>query len=390
MLKVLLVDDDRPLHETLELVLSERCTLRSAYTGADGLAMFDRDSPDVVLLDIDLPDLDGVAVLHRIVARAGAPPVIMLTALTDVRLVKECVLAGAYDYVAKPCDLAELEGTLRRAAAQAEARRARRGAPDDEETFRDLAGETPAMRDVKRLVLDYARSDSAVVVLGESGTGKELVARSLHRASHRSAGPFVAVNCGAIPDGLAETELFGAERGAYTDAVSRPGSFERAAGGTIFLDEVGELSARAQAGLLRVIEQKELQRVGGTRSVPLDVRVVSATNRDLRNAMQRGAFREDLYWRLSVLPIRLPALRERMADLPLVAAALLERLGGGAELADDALERLAAHPWPGNVRELGNVLERARLSSRDGTIRARDLTFDEFEGNVPFGGARER
>jgi DNA-binding NtrC family response regulator len=377
MLKVLLVDDDRMLQESLDLALSERCTLLSALTGADGLAMFERDAPDAVLLDIDLPDLDGVAVLQRMVARPFPPPIIMLTALTDVQLVKECILAGAYDYIAKPCDLAELEGTLRRAVAQADARRARFGEPDDEETFDGMAGETPAMRDVKRLVLRYAASDSAVVVLGESGTGKELVARSLHRASHRAAGPFVAVNCGAIPDGLAETELFGAERGAFTDAVSRPGCFERASGGTIFLDEVGDLPHRVQVGLLRVLEQKELNRVGGSHAVPLDVRVVSATNRDLKAAVKHGDFREDLYWRLSVLPIRLPALRERLTDLPLVAAALLERLGGdGVVLTDDALELLAAHPWPGNVRELRNVLERALLAAHDGAIRARDLAFD--------------
>jgi two-component system response regulator AtoC len=377
MLKVLFVDDERPLHETFDLALSDRCTLLSAYTGAEGLDVFEREAPDVVLLDIHLPDLDGVSVLRRLMARPFPPPVIMLTALTDVRLVKECILAGAYDYIAKPCDVKEIEGTLRRAVAQADARRSRFGDPEGAEALEGLAGETPAMRDVRRLVLRYAASDSAVVVLGESGTGKELVARSLHRASHRADGPFVAVNCGAIPDGLAESELFGAERGAFTDAVSRPGSFERAGGGTIFLDEVGELPLHAQADLLRVIEQKELTRVGGSRSVPLDVRVVSATNRDLKAAVKRGAFRDDLYWRLAVLPIRLPALRERLPDLPLVAAALLDGLGGGGvTLTEDALERLAGHPWPGNVRELRNVLERALLTASDGSIRARDLAFD--------------
>jgi DNA-binding NtrC family response regulator len=305
--------------------------------------------------------------------------VVMLTAHQEVHLVRESILAGAYDYVVKYCDLRELEGTLRRAVANAELRRvhaAAARAPGDPLGL--LAGEAPAIHEVKELVTRYARSDSPVLVQGESGTGKELVARSLHAGSHRAPGPFVALNCGAIPDGLAETELFGAERGAYTDAVSRPGSFERAGGGTLFLDEVGELSPRAQAGLLRVLEQKELVRIGGTRPVALDVRVVSATNRDLRSEARRGAFREDLYWRLAVLPLRLPPLRDRLDDLPLIAATLLGALGRPEALLDAGAEqKLMRHPWPGNVRELRNVLERALLTADDGRIRPRDIVFDD-------------
>jgi two-component system nitrogen regulation response regulator NtrX len=329
MVNVLFIDDDALEHRTLGFILTDPYVLLSAYTARQGIEIAEREGPDVVLLDINLPDMDGIAALRSIVARPSAPPVVMLTGLTEPRIVKEAILAGACDYVVKPYEPRELLGTLRtavggadarRAAAETAARAAGHGSADG------LIGESPAMREVRRLILRYAPSDSPVLVTGESGTGKELVARSIHGASRRGSGPFVALNCGAIPETLVESELFGAERGAFTDAVSRPGSFEQANGGTLFLDEVGEMTLAAQTRLLRVIEQKGLTRVGGFRVIALDVRVVSATNREPKADLAAGRFRADLYYRLGVLPIHVPALRERREDIPVLAVFFLAGL----------------------------------------------------------------
>ena len=377
MIKVLFIDDEPRAQKTVELVLPDPYVLLSAYSARHGMEVLDRDGPDVVLLDINLPDRDGIALLREIQGRPCPPPVVMLTGMSEPRLVKEAILAGACDYVVKPWDPRELLGTLRTAVTGAEARRAARTALGGEAAFAGLVGESQGIRDVKELVLRYASSDSPVLVLGESGTGKELVASAVHAASRRRSLPFVALNCGALPETLLESELFGAEKGAYTDAVERPGCFERAAGGTLFLDEVGEMSPAAQTRLLRVIEQKELTRVGGSRTIPLDVRVVSATNRDLRPGAGASAFRHDLYYRLAVLPLRVPPLRERRDDIPLLAAHFLSGPGRPArELSGEAVETLQQHTWPGNVRELRNVLERAVLSAGARRITARDILFD--------------
>jgi DNA-binding NtrC family response regulator len=375
MVKVLFVDDDPQAHRTLDMVLPDQYSLLSAYTARQGIDTAAREAPDVILLDIGLPDMDGISALKQIMARPGRPPVIMLTALTEPRLVKEALLGGACDYIVKPYELKELLGTLRTAVGGIDARRAAASTPDSA-VLETLIGESAGIRDVKQLIVRYAPSDSPVLVLGESGTGKELVARSIHETSHRRSRSFVALNCGAIPETLLETELFGAERGAFTDAVSRPGSFEQANGGTLFLDEIGEMSAAAQTRLLRVIEQKELTRVGGARAVPLDVRVVSATNRELKADMG-GRFRADLFYRLGVLPIRVPPLRERSQDIPLLATHFLSLLRSpAAEISPEAREKLCAYPWPGNIRELRNVMERAFLSAETGVIRACDVSFD--------------
>jgi DNA-binding NtrC family response regulator len=300
----------------------------------------------------------------------------MLTASAEPRVVKESILAGACDYIVKPIEAAELLGTLRTAVAGADARRAAAGEVS-EALMQGMIGESPGMRELKELIVRYAPSDSPVLVLGESGSGKERAARLIHDASRRRDGPCVAVNCGALPPTLLESELFGAEKGAFTDAVSRPGSFERADGGTLFLDEVGEMSPAAQASLLRVIEQKELTRVGGTRTIPLDVRVVSASNRDLKGDVSAGRFRADLYYRLGVLPIHVPPLRERRDDIPLLAVHFLRELGGQCRtISDGARERLLAHSWPGNIRELRSVMERAVLTADGGEIRPCHLNFD--------------
>ena len=268
----------------------------------------------------------------------------MLSALSDARLIKEAILGGACDYIVKPFELTELLGTLRTAVSGADARREAAGSLG-QALLCGLLGENGGMREVKQLVLRYAPSDSPVLVQGESGTGKELVARSIHEASRRRQAPCVAINCGALPETLLETELFGSEKGAFTDAVSRAGCFERANGGTLFLDEIGDMSLAAQARLLRVIEQKELTRVGGSRGVQLDVRVVSATHRDLRLEAAQGRFRADLFYRLGVLPIRVPPLRERSDDIPVLAAHFLALLGKpNAAITDDAREALRGMP----------------------------------------------
>jgi DNA-binding NtrC family response regulator len=299
----------------------------------------------------------------------------MLTGLSDVRLVKEAIQAGACDYVVKPYGVEALLGTLAAAVRGADARKLLPSAPPSQ--LEELIGETAGIREAKELILRYGPADCPVLVRGESGTGKELVARALHRVSRRRGCPLVALNCGALPEDLLETELFGSEKGAFTDAVSRPGSFERADGGTLFLDEVGELSPRAQTRLLRVLEEKELTRVGGSRPIPVDARIVSATNRDPKAAVREGSFREDLYWRLAVLPIRVPPLRDRRDDIPLLAAHFLALSGrDSAGIAPDARDRLVAHSWPGNIRELRNVMERAALSAGVARIRACDIQFD--------------
>ena len=376
MVTILFVDDDPAAHQTLKLVLPDAFTVVSAYTGGQGVTRAAEESPDVVLLDINLPDMDGLEVLRRICRLPVAPPVVMLTGLSHPRLVKEAILGGACDYVVKPYAEAELLGALRTAVAGADARRALDGGAADG-LMDGMVGESPGIRDVKHLILRYAPSDSPVLVLGESGTGKERAARLIHEASRRRGGPFVAVNCAALPESLLESELFGAEKGAFTDAVSRPGSFERADGGTLFLDEIGEMPLAAQARLLRAIESREITRLGGTRAVPLDVRVVSATHRDLKAAAAADSFRPDLFYRLSVLPIRVPPLRERRDDIALLAMHFLRELGhGNTRLGQGSREALLGYGWPGNIRELRSVMERAALTAGDGDILPCHLLFD--------------
>jgi DNA-binding NtrC family response regulator len=380
MVKVLFIDDEPRAQKTVALILPEPYVLLSAYCAQSGLESVVRDTPDVVLLDINLPDRDGVSLLREIESLPCPPPVVMLTGMSAPRVVKEALLAGACDYLVKPWEPEELLGTLRAAVSTAGARRSTRE-KDAGDSCARLLGESAGMQLVKELVLRYAPSDAPVLVLGESGTGKELVAGAVHAASRRRDGPFVAVNCGALPESLLESELFGAEKGAFTDAVARPGCFERAAAGTLFLDEVGELSPAAQARLLRVIEQKSFTRVGGTRPVAADVRIVSATHRKLKPSVRArtgaGEFRPDLWYRLAVLTVEVPPLRERPQDIPLLAAHFLSPDSGPArELAPRAEEALQAHAWPGNVRELRNVLERARWGARGGRIEETDLRFD--------------
>ena len=375
MIRILFIDDDPQAQKTLSMVLQEDYTVVSALTAAEGLDVLEKTDPDVVLLDINLPDRSGLDVLDEILQRPAAPATIMLTAYGEVEFVKRAIQAGAYDYLLKPYVLEQLEGTIRRAVENIVLRRAYIPAADPQ-VMGTFIGESRALKELKSLIGRFAAADSPVLIQGESGTGKELVAKALHGLSPRKEGPFQAINCGAIPETLVEAELFGSEKGAYTDATTRAGCFERADGGTILLDEIGELPLKAQVTLLRVLEFKELCRVGGTKAIPLNIRVLSATNRDLKQEMEEGRFREDLYYRINVLFLSVPPLRSRGDDISLLCAYFLQQQRQlNLRIHPQGLEKLLNHSWPGNVRELRNVIERAAVLSDGDEIQARDIQF---------------
>jgi DNA-binding NtrC family response regulator len=374
MIRVLFIDDDPQAQKTLSMVLQEQYTLVSALNAAEGRELLEKVDPEVVLLDINLPDRSGLDLLEDIVALPAAPPVVMLTAYGEVDFVKRAIRVGAYDYLLKPYVLEQLEGTIRRAVENLALRRA--FIPDaNPEAIGKLVGESRALKELKVLIGRFAAADAPVLIQGESGTGKELVAGAIHELSPRKEGPFEAVNCGAIPETLVEAELFGSEKGAYTDATARAGCFERADGGTIFLDEIGELPAKAQATLLRALEFKQVQRVGGTRSIPLNIRIFSATNRDLKEEVEAGRFRKDLYYRINVLFLQVPPLRSRDGDISLLCAYFLRQRKPDFRIHPRAVEKLLSHSWPGNVRELRNVIERAAVLAEGDEIQARDIQF---------------
>jgi DNA-binding NtrC family response regulator len=375
MIRLLFIDDDPQAQKTLALVLQEGYVVISALNAAEGLEVLQGADPEVVLLDIDLPDRSGLDVLDEILSRPVPPAVIMLTAYGEVEFVKRAIRAGAYDYILKPYVLEQLEGTIRRAVQNLALRKAYVARPDSQ-ALGELIGESRPLKELKSLAVRYAAADSPVLIQGESGTGKELVAQALHSLSHRREQKFLALNCGAIPETLLESELFGSERGAYTDATTRAGCFERANGGTVFLDEIGEMPLKAQVSLLRVLERKELYRVGGSQAIPLNIRILSATNRDLRLEVESGRFREDLFYRINVLFLSVPPLRERIEDISLLAAYFLrQQTRPGLRLHPQVIDKLLEHSWPGNVRELRNVIERAAVLSDGEEIRARDILF---------------
>ena len=377
MIRILFIDDDPQAQKTLSMVLREPYIVASALSAAEGLEVLEKTDPDVVLLDINLPDRSGLDVLDEILARPTAPPVIMLTAYGEVEFVKRAIRSGAYDYILKPYVLEQLEGTIRRAVENIALRRAyvQSLAAADPQVMGKLVGESRALKELKTLIGRFAAGDSPVLIQGESGTGKELAAEAIHRLSPRREGPFEAVNCGAIPETLVEAELFGSEKGAYTDAIPRAGCFERADGGTIFLDEIGELPSKAQATLLRVLEFKEIHRVGGSRAIPLNIRVLSATNRDLKKEVEAGRFREDLYYRINVLFLNVPPLRSRDGDVSLLCAHFLRQKQPDLRIHPQAVKKLLTHSWPGNIRELRNVIERAAALCEGDEILARDIQF---------------
>jgi two-component system NtrC family response regulator len=389
-LRVLVVEDDERLRIVIgEWLRADGCEVVTADRGEPAVAQVRKDADfDVVVLDYRLPDIDGFAVLRQLSRLRPELPVVMLTGHASVHHAVEAMKLGAFDYVAKPAELADLSHRVRQAAAAAIARRsgssaratAVSGGAGDEDPTRGLLGETPAIQQVREMILRLARNANATVLItGESGTGKDVAARALHAASPRVDRPFTNVTCTALPSTLLESELFGHERGAFTDAKTRHrGLFEQSDGGTVFLDEIGDMDLALQGKLLHVLEQKRFRRVGGTEDLVANVRVVAATNVDLPAAVQAGRFRSDLYYRLAVLVLPMPPLRERREDIELLARSFVERFCEEAgerslNISSELIRKLQMHDWPGNVRELRNVLERAVILASGDTLGPGDI-----------------
>jgi two-component system NtrC family response regulator len=372
MAAILIVDDDAAMRDALSEAVSDLGhDPRMAVSGQDALATLDHEAVSAVLLDLRMPGMDGLEVLRRIRSRPHPPVVTVLTAHATATNTIEAMRLGAFDHLTKPIGREDLARVLGGMLASATESRAFRPKPAQD----GLIGSSEAMRAVQKTIGMLAESNATVLITGETGTGKELVARAIHDHGHRGRNPFIAVNCAAIPAALIESELFGHVRGAFTGAVSdRTGAFREAERGTLFLDEIGDMDIAMQAKILRALQERIITPVGG-KPVPVDVRVIAATHCDLKQRVGDGTFREDLFYRLHVVPIHLPALRERIADIVPLAEHFLARVGVDKRLSADAAARLISHTWPGNVRELKNAMERAAVLVRGNLIQADDLSF---------------
>ena len=381
--RILVVDDEEIVRESLGGWLE-----KDGYTIAccpDGPCAIDKLKAErwsIMIVDLKMPGMDGLQVLEEAKKLQPELAVVIMTAYATVDTAVAAMKAGAYDYLVKPFDPEELSIMMQKIVSQQTLVRENvvlRQALKQEYRFRDLLSKSPAMQAVFELARTAARSSSTILVLGESGSGKEVLARAIHGESPRAEGPFVAVSCAALTESLLESELFGHERGAFTGAVARrKGKFEVANGGTLFLDEVGDIGSKLQLDLLRVLEERKFHRVGGNEPIEVDVRIVAATNRDLKKAVLEGRFREDLFYRLNVIPILIPPLRQRREDVPLLVENFIERLGIEMKkrldgVSAEAMSALMAHDWPGNVRELRNVLERGAVVAAGPVIQLSDL-----------------
>ena len=385
--KILVIDDDKDLRYSLRRALSGLGHhVIEADSGESGVVSAKREQPDVILLDNRMGGMTGIETLQMLRGSQPQAMIILMTAFGTTQTAIEAMKFGAYDYVMKPFDQAKLIALIDKALAArrdlASAGKASRALVNPADYKEGIVGSSEPMQEVLKSIGQVAASEATVLITGESGTGKELVARCIHQHSLRSKGPFVAVNCAAIPENLIESELFGHEKGAFTGAANmKPGKFELCDGGTIFLDEIGDMSLPTQTKVLRAIQEGEIQRVGGTTTLKVSVRLVAATNKDLEAMVSARLFREDLYYRLNVFRIRLPALRHRKSDLPLLVDYMLQRQAAAKKqrpkrLSNEALDALLVYDWPGNVRELENVVQRAGVLAKGDTILAKDLPQD--------------
>ncbi len=380
---ILVVDDEPNARTALaEILKEEGYSVETAADGFKALSRFEDFGPDLVLTDLKMPGMDGVELLKKLRVQVPDLPVVLMTAFGAVETAVSAMREGADDYLTKPLNTDELVLVIERCLERLRLRRETqelRTQLAERYRFDTIVGSSPEMQEVFKSVAQVAPSRATVLLTGESGTGKELVAAAIHHRSPRQEGPFVKLHCAALAETLLESELFGHERGAYTGADRRrEGRFEQADGGTLFLDEIGEITPSTQVKLLRVLQEREFERVGGNQTLAVDVRVIAATNRDLRQLVTEGKFREDLYYRLNVINIQMPPLRRRPSDTPALAMHFLERFAkenekGNMTLSDGCLAVLAAYDWPGNVRELENVIERAVVLTEDTIVEARHL-----------------
>jgi two-component system response regulator HydG len=386
---ILIVEDNDTLREGMAQVVERMGhTVHTAPGGSEGLALFDEHDPTLVITDLKMDEVDGMEVLRSVREQDASTLVMIVTAFGSIEKAVEAMKAGAFDFIPKPFPPDLLRSKIEKALEMRDTRRENERLAQENEVLRrdagvetdvEIVGESEAIGDIFEQMEKVAPTDSTVYIHGESGTGKELIARSIHERSHRADGPFVKVNCAALAESLLESELFGHEKGAFTGAhKQRLGRFELADGGTIFLDEIGDISPNIQLKLLRVLQEHEIERVGGEETISVDVRVITATNKDLETEVEEGRFREDLFYRLHIIPIKVPPLRRRRSDIPLLVDHFLERLAGRTRsdvsaVSPEAMELLRAYDWPGNVRELENCIEHAMVFAEDETIGPDDL-----------------
>ena len=383
-MRILVIDDERPIRNSMKEILSdEGYEVDVAENGASALEMVEKEKYDVIFCDIKMPGMDGIEVLDKLGEAGVESSVIMISGHGDIDTAVECIRKGAYDFIQKPLDLNRILITVKNATDKTKL-------VQETKTLKkkvygqQMVGESDAILHIKDMISKVAATDARVLIEGANGTGKELVARSLYQQSDRSNMPYIEVNCAAIPSELIESELFGHEKGSFTSAIKQhKGKFEQADGGTLFLDEIGDMSLAAQAKVLRVLQEKKLSRVGSDKDIEVNVRVIAATNKDLKAEIEKGNFREDLYHRLSVIIIKVPSLDERKEDIPLLVKYFVEQICAESgkpvrEFTPDAIKALQAQSWPGNIRELRNVVERLLILG-DNPVNARNVA--DFAGN---------